>query len=99
MVNKRGMGNRKRITDYINFLDSIDTITYKFLVKTTFLEKKQLLSPIEYPNFDNDTKEFYKELVEGQRSNFDRKFKKLPIEDFIVGNAYLIIEKKMGKDA
>ncbi len=94
MVNKRGMGNRKRITEYIDYLNKNKNIDYKFIVSTCFLDKEKLEAPIEYPNFPENIKKSYKTLVESQKSNFNKKYKNLPIEDLMVGNAYLVIEKK-----
>ncbi len=94
MVNKRGMTNRKRISEYIEFLDKIDGIKYEFIVYSTFLNKKALKNgPVVYPNFDNEVIAYYKELVKTQQKDIRPKYRKLPIEDFIVGNAYLVIEK------
>ena len=93
MVNKRGMSNRKRVSDYIKILDAYDTISYKILVHSCFLNKKQLKEVVLYPNFSTEIKEFYTKLVEEQKPRFAKKYKNLAIENLIIGNAYLIIEK------
>jgi hypothetical protein len=99
MVNKRGMSNRKRITEYIHFLDSFSNIKYKFLVYSSFLNKKKLSKEIiEYPNFSSEVKGYYATIVNEQKINFNKKYKQLPLEDFIVGNAFLIIEKTNKKE-
>ncbi len=96
MVNKRGMSNRKRISEYIKILDAHTNISYKFLVYSSFLNLKPLeKGVVEYPNFTDETKSFYQNIVDEQKKGFRNKYKKLPIEDFIVGNAYLIIEKNI----
>jgi hypothetical protein len=94
MVNKRGMSNRKRVSDYIKILDAYENISYKILVHSCFLNKKKLDEVVVYPDFTEGTRSFYSKIVESQKSDFVKKYKNLPIEDFIVGNAYLIIEKK-----
>ena len=93
MVNKRGMSNRKRISEYINYLDKQKNIEYSFIVHSCFLNKKKLESPVIFPHFSNEIKEFYRKIVDAQKPKFINKYKNLPIEDFIVGNAYLIINK------
>ena len=48
---------------------------------------------IVYPNFSKKVIEFYEPIIEKQKPKFARKYKKLPIENFMVGNTYLVIEK------
>lgn len=93
MVNKRGMGNRKRITEYITFLKKEKDISFKFIVNNCFLNKEELDEVIEYPNFSESTKKRYSAIVNSQKNNFRKKYRNLPLEDFIVGNAYLVIDK------
>ena len=93
MVNKRGMGNRKRISEYIKYLKENNNIKFKFVVKTCFLDKEILDEVIEYPNFPPKILETYEKIISTQKHRFVSKYKNLPIEDFIVGNAYLIVEK------
>lgn len=94
MVNKRGMGNRKRITEYINYLNQIEDITFSFIVDRCFLDKQMLKEPIIYPNFPSEVKAFYTPILKNQLGRFARKYQQLPLEDFMVGNAFLIIHKK-----
>lgn len=94
MVNKRGMSNRKRIDEYIKILDGFKNIKYDFFVYSCFLDKIQMEDEyIVYPNFPEKVKEFYKPIITKQKQKFAKRFKKLPIENFMVGNTYLVIEK------
>ncbi|MDT7831937.1 hypothetical protein RQM59_06065 [Flavobacteriaceae bacterium S356] len=94
MVNKRGMSNRKRINEYIRILDSFKNIKYQFFVYSCFLDKKKMDEEyIIYPNFPKNIKDYYEPIISKQKPNFANKYKKLPIENFMVGNTYLVIEK------
>jgi SAM-dependent methyltransferase len=59
MVNKRGMGNRKRITKYIKFLENENDINFKFIVNNCFLNLEKLSEPVKYPNFPKNIKETF----------------------------------------
>jgi len=94
MVNKRGMSNRKRINEYINILDSFKNIKYQFFVYSCFLDKiKMDQEHIIYPNFPKKIRDYYEPVISEQKPNFAGKYKHLPLENFMVGNTYLVIEK------
>lgn len=94
MVNKRGMSNRKRINEYIKILDSFKNIKYEFFVYSCFLDKITMEEEcIVYPNFPKKVVDFYEPIIAEQKPKFAGKYKNLPIENFMVGNTYLVIEK------
>lgn len=94
MVNKRGMSNRKRIHEYIKILDSFKNIKYQFFVYSCFLDKVKMdVESIVYPDFPDNIRDYYGPIISEQKPNFARKYKHLPIENFMVGNTYLVIEK------